>query len=577
MVFSYFVGLYNDMLESQSAFDDDSLNIISSFLNRLPKPVCLVAHYGYGFDFKVLSSEIRHLQKDLCIPNLYCVDSIEVFRGLDFSLSNEQSYSNGSTVPKSLNQTTTITRSATAIATPYRNSNGEEAQSSNGVNFGEVRVDNNNPPIPPSFHQVQTTPTGQSILLVEENIKKRAQCAKKAESKCFDSNQNKLPLLTEGGPPKARKRLFSESAVTFQSTQVCLCQDSTCSECGLVPKESRLQEETLAEPLGTPIKRPVQSVAPQPTGMITPPSYRSRTDSPSSDRLTPSSRLSYLSKTSPVQTLPSRSTQQIILALSATPPAKGTPPASRNNTPKNSANGCSTNTPPNADTGNRLNSGTTAVNISFNQDQTCQNSVSDQVTSSSNISTATTPSSEAIDSAVTATEQVVCRSLDSHTSMESTANKTPVKNTMAAVQTSSAISTPVKPKHDPYDANNFVTPVKWRTPTTHVNSDINSHSSASVTNSSSSPICHTPKAGPSSEPSQQNNTPKNRSAMKYVPNQSYKLEAIYQRTFGKLPEQSHFAEDDCISLMKVAKARCPEFIEWIDKHAKEFKLSDFRC
>ncbi len=50
-------------LEKQSKFDDDVFNAIFSFLNRLEKPVCLVAHNGMNFDFPILVSEIAKLGK----------------------------------------------------------------------------------------------------------------------------------------------------------------------------------------------------------------------------------------------------------------------------------------------------------------------------------------------------------------------------------------------------------------------------------------------------------------------------------------------------------------------------------
>ena len=55
--------LYTDMLEYQSPFNNDVANIISSFLDRLNKPICLIAHNGNRFDFPILKSEIDRLGK----------------------------------------------------------------------------------------------------------------------------------------------------------------------------------------------------------------------------------------------------------------------------------------------------------------------------------------------------------------------------------------------------------------------------------------------------------------------------------------------------------------------------------
>ena len=55
--------LDNYNLEHQSKFDEDVFNVIFGFLNRLKKPVCLIAHNGFKFDFPILKSEIAKLGK----------------------------------------------------------------------------------------------------------------------------------------------------------------------------------------------------------------------------------------------------------------------------------------------------------------------------------------------------------------------------------------------------------------------------------------------------------------------------------------------------------------------------------
>jgi hypothetical protein len=36
-----------------------------SFLNRLKTPMCMIAHYGFKFDFPILKSEIANVGKVL--------------------------------------------------------------------------------------------------------------------------------------------------------------------------------------------------------------------------------------------------------------------------------------------------------------------------------------------------------------------------------------------------------------------------------------------------------------------------------------------------------------------------------
>lgn len=55
--------LDNYNLEHQGRFDEDVFNIIFAFLNRLKRPVCLIAHNGFQFDFPILMAEISKLGK----------------------------------------------------------------------------------------------------------------------------------------------------------------------------------------------------------------------------------------------------------------------------------------------------------------------------------------------------------------------------------------------------------------------------------------------------------------------------------------------------------------------------------
>ena len=73
-------GLDNELLGDQSHFDSDSVNIMKSFLQRLPAPVCLIAHNGYRFDFPILREEISKATSPLWLaenfPDILCADSL---------------------------------------------------------------------------------------------------------------------------------------------------------------------------------------------------------------------------------------------------------------------------------------------------------------------------------------------------------------------------------------------------------------------------------------------------------------------------------------------------------------------
>lgn len=51
------------MLEDESTFDETTAECINSFLNRLPKPICLVAHNGWNFDYPILHYVYDEIEK----------------------------------------------------------------------------------------------------------------------------------------------------------------------------------------------------------------------------------------------------------------------------------------------------------------------------------------------------------------------------------------------------------------------------------------------------------------------------------------------------------------------------------
>ncbi|KAL1458237.1 hypothetical protein WDU94_008399 [Cyamophila willieti] len=72
-------GLTNELLEHMAPLSNDDYVMISAFLNKLPAPICLVAHNGNQFDFPLLRSEMQRLGKQL--PNdILCVDTLPGLR-----------------------------------------------------------------------------------------------------------------------------------------------------------------------------------------------------------------------------------------------------------------------------------------------------------------------------------------------------------------------------------------------------------------------------------------------------------------------------------------------------------------
>lgn len=71
-------GLTNDIVKYSPTFKE-KFNTIKSFLEDLIKPVCLVAHNGNAFDYKILLAECA--DADVRLPeDLLCGDSLPYFR-----------------------------------------------------------------------------------------------------------------------------------------------------------------------------------------------------------------------------------------------------------------------------------------------------------------------------------------------------------------------------------------------------------------------------------------------------------------------------------------------------------------
>lgn len=71
-------GITNEMLKNAPILNE-KCDTILTFLKELPEPVCLVAHNGYNFDYKILLAEFQDMNVSLP-KDLLCVDSLVGFR-----------------------------------------------------------------------------------------------------------------------------------------------------------------------------------------------------------------------------------------------------------------------------------------------------------------------------------------------------------------------------------------------------------------------------------------------------------------------------------------------------------------
>ncbi|KAL4719559.1 hypothetical protein ACJJTC_000194 [Scirpophaga incertulas] len=71
-------GLSNDLLRYAPTFEE-KIGTINSFLEELQKPVCLIAHNGNKFDYKIILAEFNDANASPP-QHLFCVDSLIGFR-----------------------------------------------------------------------------------------------------------------------------------------------------------------------------------------------------------------------------------------------------------------------------------------------------------------------------------------------------------------------------------------------------------------------------------------------------------------------------------------------------------------
>ncbi|CAH2097959.1 unnamed protein product [Euphydryas editha] len=71
-------GLNNELLNNQPTFNMDTFTTINTFLNNLPKPICLIAHNGHSFDFPILKNHLLKLGVSLS-EDLHYADTIYGF------------------------------------------------------------------------------------------------------------------------------------------------------------------------------------------------------------------------------------------------------------------------------------------------------------------------------------------------------------------------------------------------------------------------------------------------------------------------------------------------------------------
>ncbi len=81
--------LSNQVLDNFAPFDDKTLDLADAFLEAQAKPVLVVAHNGFGFDFPILKNVIQSMPESkraevfLGRSSVYLADSLNFFKEYD--------------------------------------------------------------------------------------------------------------------------------------------------------------------------------------------------------------------------------------------------------------------------------------------------------------------------------------------------------------------------------------------------------------------------------------------------------------------------------------------------------------
>lgn len=89
---SNLTGLTDSMIANNYSFNDRGVHLLLNFIKILPGPVCIIAHNGNAFDFKILKNATSTTKE---LPsNIYSLDSLHLFKEIDKSRGvYHQSYS----------------------------------------------------------------------------------------------------------------------------------------------------------------------------------------------------------------------------------------------------------------------------------------------------------------------------------------------------------------------------------------------------------------------------------------------------------------------------------------------------
>ncbi|KAH3689406.1 uncharacterized protein LOC127864089 [Dreissena polymorpha] len=556
---SSITGLYNDSLESQKPFTASTVQLLQNFLGHLQPPVCLLAHYGNGFDFPLLKQELQRINQSLD-SSILCADTLEAFRSLD-------GVEPGHELPLCLcamcselrdSHNYTPVRNHTIPPTPQTPIKRKlDKESDDTTNLKKL-------------HQYKET-NGCGIVRQGAAVKKRLdfQASESHNDIHQKTSNNAESDTTNTGACSVKKRLFVDSnqAVCIENleeqdedvnSEFSASQDLVCLEA--------------LEEIENTLTGDIEDISESKDPMISEDQVSKSSDyinhkdqnSKSTDSAQQANNRDIMeSKSSVIPNDPvSSSTGYLMKSKGEVLDSTGTRSTSVDKrSPVKSCHPLDTifTTPrvfnaPAASTGQKLTETdlkqSTDIKLSTDVRSKCLTPIEQNISSSNLADDKSSFCKSSISSASDSTLQTV------------NGSHADINNSCASI--SAELVT----------CDSHMMNVDNTSPKTSCNSNplLSACGESGAKNNSSPANNNSSPANNNSSPANNNSTPANNNSSRAnnysVPKRhSYKLEEIHKRVLGEKPTRSHYAEDDCVAMVKIAK--CTRgFMEWVDRHAR---------
>ncbi|XP_053380766.1 uncharacterized protein LOC123548603 [Mercenaria mercenaria] len=560
MTSSNITGLYNDSLENQKALTEETVALINSFLNHLSKPVCLLAHNGNRFDFPLLVSELKRINQSLD-SLLLCADTLEAFRSLDGLPAKYDPLSNQNTGKKYQNSPNK------SQVTPAKSANSSTNSLLKRKGTQDLDALNDQSPKVSKQH-----PSGD-MKLSAEKVKKKLNFEKVASDIENDTEQtndayvnnnataNKGEIVEEFSASlededylfaleNAEKELCKETLV-FGKSENEHVTEKFCNDTKHQNEDKNSTSSSVSNPAGC-------ATLSEPCCIANGTGYYVRQNTNESLTMESGDSLLKRFKTNGNDTAASaesvnQSTSSAICVSRTVNHLKDT--VSTNGT-KTQVSCTKTNF---------------VVTLRPNQNSPLPVQISDSIprNNSTKATEAACNSSEPVSSTsdMRDSSNSESKSVSTANELNSSKSESTHFSLANASGSSKSVSVPFSAADEASSSKSGSTLVSHTDVSGSLKSGLKSDSAKTTHNSSISGATPIPaantlsslKSKPVSGADTQNGSPN-------FQRQSYKLGEVYLRKFGSRPPQSHKAEDDCITMLKIAKFS-PGFMEWVDKNA----------